>query len=57
MQMRAVKPIGRVSGRARTSVDDRPDMLAAQRGGEPAGDEPVDDLHALDVARGRHHLE
>ena len=32
-------------------------MLAAQRGGEPAGLKPVDELHALDVARRRHDLD
>lgn len=45
------------SGRARAGVDDRPDMLATQRGGDPARHEPVHDLHALEVARGRHDLE
>ena len=32
-------------------------MLATQRRGEPARHEPVHDLHALDVAGGRHDLE
>jgi transposase InsO family protein len=32
-------------------------MLAAQRGREPAGDKPVDDLHPLDMAGGRHQFQ
>jgi hypothetical protein len=42
------------SGRARPGVDDRPDMLAPQRRGQPARNETVHDLHALDVAGGGH---
>ena len=45
------------SGRARASVDDRPGVLAAQRGGESAGHESVHDLHLLDVARRCHDLD
>jgi len=41
----------------RAGVNDRPDVLAAQRGSEPARHESVHDLHAFDVARGRHDLE
>jgi hypothetical protein len=48
-------------GRARAGIsagmDDRPDMLAAQRRREPAANEPVHDLHALDVPRVRHDLD
>jgi ABC-type molybdate transport system ATPase subunit len=32
-------------------------MRAAQRGGQPAWHESVHELHALDVARGRHDLQ
>jgi hypothetical protein len=39
------------------SVNDRPDMLAAERGGEAARQESVHDLHAFNVARGRHDLQ
>jgi hypothetical protein len=39
------------------SVNNRPDVLAAQRGGEAARHESVHDLHAVDVARGRHDLQ
>src|SRR6516162_4835393 len=45
------------SGRARASIYDRPDVLATQRRSEPAGNESVHDLHALDVPRARHDLE
>jgi hypothetical protein len=45
------------SGRVRAGPDDRPDMLATQRGGEPSRHEPVHDLHALDVARVCHDLD
>ena len=48
---------GTRSVRPCTGVNDRPDMLATQRGGEPAWHKPVDDLHALDVTGGRHDLE
>ena len=41
----------------RTSADDCSDMRAAQRGGQPARHESVHELHALDVARGRHDLQ
>jgi hypothetical protein len=47
----------RASGRTRAGADDRPDVLAAQRRGEAARREPVHDLYALEVARGRHDLE
>src|SRR5215470_16432181 len=36
---------------------DRPDVLATQRRSEPAGNEPVHDLHALDVPRVRYDIE
>ena len=39
------------------SMNDRPDVLAAQRGGEAAGHESVHHLHAVYVARGRHDLQ
>ena len=42
---------------ARAGVNDRADVLATQRGGEPSRHEPIHDLHALDVARGCHDLE
>ena len=45
------------SGRARPCVDDRPNMLATQRGGEPAQHESVHDLHTLDVSRCCHYIE
>ena len=38
------------SGRVRAGLDDRSDVLAAQRRGQPARNEPVHDLHMLDVA-------
>jgi hypothetical protein len=38
-------------------VNDRPDVLAAQRRSEPAWNESVHDLHALDVSRVRHDIE
>jgi hypothetical protein len=41
----------------RTSADDCSDMRAAQRSGQPAWYESVHELHALDVARGRHDLQ
>ena len=41
----------------RAGVNDRPDVLAAQRRSEPAGNESVHDLHALDVPRVRHDIE
>ena len=44
------------SGRARAGVDDRPDMLATQRGGEPARHESVHDLHVCEMARRCHHF-
>src|SRR5262249_54207824 len=47
----------RRSGRAGASVNNRPDVLAAQRGGEAARHESVHNLHAVDVARGRHDLQ
>ncbi len=45
------------SGGARTGVNDRAHMLAAQRGCEPAGGKPVDNLHPLDMAGSRHQLQ
>jgi len=36
---------------------DCPDMLAAQRGGQPAWNESVHKLQALEMARGRHDFE
>ncbi len=48
---------GARSGRPGAGANDRTDVLAAQRSGEPAGHESVHDLHALDMARGRHDLE
>src|SRR5215475_12388175 len=36
---------------------DRPDVLATQRRSEPAGNESVYDLHALDVPRVRYHIK
>ena len=47
----------RRSGRGRTSVNDRPDVLATQRRSKLARNESVYDLHALNVASGRHDLE
>jgi hypothetical protein len=38
-------------------MNDRPHMLAAKRRCEPAWHKPVYDLNALDMARGRHHVE
>ena len=38
-------------------MNDRSDVLAAERGGKAARHESVDDLHAVDVARGRHDLQ
>jgi hypothetical protein len=38
-------------------VNDRPNVLATQGRGEPTWDEPVYDLHALDVAGSCHNLE
>ncbi len=38
-------------------MDDRPGVLAAQRGREPARNKTVHDLHARDVARVRHDLD
>jgi hypothetical protein len=38
-------------------VNNRPDVLATERGGEAARHESVHDLHVLDVARGRHDLQ
>jgi hypothetical protein len=48
---------GMLSGCPRASVNDRPDVLATQRCGESAWDEPVYDLHTLEVASNRHDLE
>jgi hypothetical protein len=45
------------SGRARAGVNDRSDVLASQRRGEAAGNEPVHDLYARNVPRVRHDLE
>ena len=42
---------------SRAGVNDRSDMLAAQRGGEAARHESVHDLHAVDMARGRHDFQ
>jgi hypothetical protein len=48
---------GLLARRDRPCADNCPDMRAAQRRGQPARHESVDDLHALKVARGRHDLE
>src|SRR5262249_23557662 len=45
------------SGWARAGINDRPDVLATQCRSEPAGNQSVHDLHALDVPRVRHDLE
>ena len=45
------------SRRTRARVDDGPNVFAAQRRGEPARNESVHDLHALQVARGRHDVQ
>jgi hypothetical protein len=47
----------RVQTGARTGANHRAHILAAQRGCEPAGRKPVDNLHPLDMAGGRHHLQ
>ena len=41
----------------RAGADDRPDVFAPQCGGESTRDKPVDELHTLEVARGRHDVE
>jgi hypothetical protein len=41
----------------RASVNDRPDVLAAQRSSKSARNESVHDLHSLNVARVRYDLE
>jgi hypothetical protein len=41
----------------RARADNGPDMFTAQRRGEPAWYQSVHDLHALQVARGRHDFE
>ena len=51
------QPGNAYSDRARPRADDCSDMRAAQRGGQPARHESVHELHALDVARGRHDLQ
>jgi len=38
-------------------MNDRPDVLATQRGSDPTRREPVHDLHVLEMARGRHDFE
>ena len=38
-------------------MNDRPDVLATQRHSEPARNESIHDLHALDVPCVRHDLE
>src|SRR4029077_2418407 len=50
-------PGGVRSGRSRASVNDRPNVLATQRRIEPAWNEPVYELHALEVAGSCHDLE
>jgi len=45
------------SGWTGACADNGPDMFTAQRGGKPARHESVHDLHALEVARGRHDFE
>ena len=48
---------GMRSGRSRAGVNDRPNVLATQRRGEPAWHEPVYDLHALEMVGSCHDLE
>ena len=45
------------SDSAGAGANDGTNMLAAKRRSKPAGNKPVDNLHPLDVARGRHHLQ
>ena len=51
------QPGNAYSDRARPRADDCSDMRTTQRGGQPAWDEAVNELHTLDVARSRHDLQ